>query len=77
MSYQINDEHLKSLKQSFAKSGINYKSDNDYLAASQNLNGLIDILLKIDNDPKSNLDADTDKVERYVLYDKDGNKIIL
>ena len=58
---ELSDKELKKWKESFAKDGIVYESDNDYKEAVNNLVGYFDVLIQMDleqkrkakNEPKS------------------------
>ena len=72
----IDDESLKKWKETFAKDGIVYETDEDYFEAINNLVGFFEILIEIDQKQKSLSSPADDNVGSY-LFDKDGNKIIL
>lgn len=73
--HDIDNESLEKWKDSFAKEGVVYDSDEEYYEAIHNLTGFLDILVEIDRTSKhSTEDSVTDEMH---LLDKDGNKIIL
>jgi hypothetical protein len=73
---EIDGSSLTSWKSTFAKDGIIYRTDQEYLEAISNLVGFFEILIEIDQKNKLNTKPDDDSTEMYV-FDKDGNKIIL
>jgi hypothetical protein len=70
------DVRLENWKKSFAKDGIVYNTDADYVEAINNLMGFFEILIDIDQKSRNVSDDQNDKNDYYV-FDKDGNKIIL
>jgi len=73
--HKIDDESLAGWKRAFAKSGVVYKTDEEYYEAINNFTGFIDTLIEIDRGLKEAESKDDN--ERMYLIDKDGNKIIL
>lgn len=45
---KIDDKSLEEWKKSFAKSGIVYKTDDEYREAIHNLVGFFDVLIQMD-----------------------------
>lgn len=73
----ISTEELERWKTTFAKDGIIYSTDEEYCEAINNLVGLFELLIQIDQDLKdSGTAVDSEDSEKY-LIDKDGIKIIL
>ena len=70
----ITDETLSSWKQSFAKDGIVYETDDAYREAIVNLVSYIELLMEIE---RSQITSPIDGKAEYKLTDKDGNSIIL
>lgn len=74
----IDEEQLERWKDTFAKDGIIYETDNEYHEAIGNFVGFIDVLIEIDRKIKKHSDqARDDHLNELYLLDKDGNKIIL
>lgn len=50
MSYlgNLSEQELKDWKETLAKSGIQYESDEDYIEALHNLAGFFDVLIQMD-----------------------------
>lgn len=72
----ITDDDLARWKETFAKDGIAYETDDEYREAISNLVGFFDILIQIDREQK-NSPPHSDNDEGMYVYDKDGNKVIL
>ena len=71
---ELSQEELNRWKETFAKDGIIYKTDDEYREAMHNFTGFIDTLIKIDKSQKATNEKSTG--EPY-LIDRGGNKIIL
>jgi len=71
----IDQESLKRWKESFAKEGIIYDSDEKYYEAIHNLTGFLDMLVEIDRCSKHS--TKKNKADGMYLLDKEGRKIIL
>ena len=50
---ELSPEELQKWKDSFAKDGIVYKSDDDYREAIHNLVGYVDLLIQMDQQQKA------------------------
>lgn len=48
MTIDIDEKKLLAWKESFAESGINYETDDEYKEAIYNLVGYFDVLIQID-----------------------------
>lgn len=73
---RITDDDLARWKETFAKDGIVYETDDEYREAISNLVGFFDILIQIDREQKNSPPHSNNDDGMYV-YDKDGNKVIL
>ena len=72
----LNPEELQKWKQTFAKDGIVYDSDDDYREAVHNLVGFFEVLIEMDKQQKETPTSD-DNDPRMHLVDKNGIKILL
>jgi len=50
---ELSPEELQKWKESFAKDGIVYESDDDYREAIHNLVGYVDLLIQMDQQQKA------------------------
>lgn len=57
---ELTDEELKSWKETFAKDGIVYKTDDEYREAVSNLVGYFDILIQMDLAAKRKASSDSE-----------------
>jgi hypothetical protein len=48
MMIELTDKQLDEWKETFAKSGIKYDTDDDYIEAVRNLVGYFDVLIQMD-----------------------------
>lgn len=71
----IDRESLKRWKDSFAKEGIIYDSDEKYYEAIHNLTSFLDKLVEIDMSLKNSTQKDI--ADKMYLLDSNENKIIL
>lgn len=72
----INHESLEGWKNAFAKDGIVYDSDEEYLDAIHNLVGFVDTLIEVERSLKVSDHSENDTGGMYV-FDSEGNKVIL
>lgn len=69
----IDDNSLENWKESFAKDGIVYNSDQEYREAIKNFTGFIELLIKVDSESKKlPTGSRSGKQDKYVL-DRNGN----
>jgi hypothetical protein len=55
---------LDSIKESFAKSGIHYDNDEDYIEAVNNLVGYFDVLIQMDLQQKAAIKAEQENKDK-------------
>ena len=55
---ELTDKELANWKESFAKDGIVYETDDEYKEAIYNLVGYFNVLIQIDLDQKQKLKTD-------------------
>jgi hypothetical protein len=58
MYTKITDKQLEDWKETLAKSGVSYQSDEEYREALRNLAGFFDVLIQIDLEQKRKVDED-------------------
>lgn len=75
MMDNIDKSKLDQWKQTFARDGITYDTDEEYSDAVNNLLSFFKILYEIDQ--QSNTHNATGGDNEIFVYDKDGSKIIL
>ncbi len=61
MTIDLDEKKLLAWKESFAKSGINYETDDEYKEAIYNLAGYFDILIQMDLAQVKKQDSADDK----------------
>jgi len=76
MAVELDDEQLANWKETFAKDGIIYETDDDYREAVNNLVGYFELLIELDKEQKQEAISQDDDPRMYLL-DKDGRKILL